>query len=491
MEISWNKKIYLVLLIVESVVLSCVFSFLFMKGHMKGKIISAIILIIGLMLFAKILDYIVKWNDRALLFFLIFFFVLVRVILLTVFENGLSQISDFYIVLYNAIHAHWNDYADMYRQFPRKAFYPIILNIFGFRSEKKIILFQIMLQATGALMNAYGLMRLYGKKYGVLAGILCVLIPSQIFYVFITNEEILGGFIVSFVFLMAVGLLHEMRQGNNLSPKCVIICLIMGGSSGMDLYVRGFSTVVILAFFVELIIENIRGKNIKWMSVIVVILMILSARFIVSNQARHLIENRIGEPVATNSTIETMYCADNPKYGGMWNPEAYEIYFYKLKENDFDYKKTGKWARNELITIMANNKEEMSELFLNKLEQSYGSNNAMLGWFYETLNTKKQREFDNKYIAISEIDETIYYALFLLVAVGSIINIKMKDGCISICNMIVIAAIAINVFVTESQARYKSSILAIWFIIAVWTIEKLCDYLYAKIGCIKNMDNRE
>ncbi|MBQ8482499.1 MAG: hypothetical protein IJ532_08210 [Alphaproteobacteria bacterium] len=476
---SLKKYIYLALLIVESIILSCIFSFLFIKGYMKGRMIQTVILIIGLMLFARILDYIVKWNDRVFLLLLMLMFVLVRMILLRVFENGLNQISDFYTVLYNAINAHWSDFADRYyRPFPRKALYPIILNFLGYRSETKIIILQIMIQATGALMNAYALMKLYEKKYGILVGLLCMLIPSQVFYVFITNEEILGGFVVSFVILMAVELLCEMDQGNIISAKCAIVCFVIGGLSGIDSYLRGFTIVVILAFIIEVTIENISRKNIKWLSVIVVILMILSVRFIVSNQVKHLIENRIGESVATNSTIEVMYCADNPKYGGMWNPEAYETYFNKLKENNFDFKKMGEWATNELITIMANNKDEMPALFLNKLEQSYGSNKAMIWWFYETLNKQKQREFNNKYIMVSEIDEIIYYALFLLIVIGSIINIKVQDRYISICNMIVIAAIVINVFITESQARYKSSILAIWFMIASWTIIKLSEYFF-------------
>ena len=179
---------------------------------------------------------------------------------------------------------------------------------------------------------------------------------------------------------------------------------------GLSIFFKNFAPVFMIAFVFYYILFFCKKNctRVLIFSKVISVILIFSGYLLSKSVGYAIVDNIIGVDVSRNVTP----CYLNVGLRGSGKndrPESYGVYFDKLRENNYDYKKTNDETINELIydLRLSENDTLTYNFFKNKAEVLFGNDSARMYWVKETLNSDRGKaiidavkNFNNYYFAI-------------------------------------------------------------------------------------------
>ncbi len=447
--------------------------------------ICFVVLVAILFYLLKKMDIKINLSSKYHLFIIVLFAILTRVGIVTLFNDKVTQVSDFGMAL-DAAKTGWFQ-TDYYQVFTHWIMYPKILSqifkLFG-TSQFVALLFNsgILILASILLYKVAGLI-LKNEKKAFYVSLIYIFWPSNILYTLITTPE----HICSFLLLLILYLFLKINQNRFYSKKPVILIIssiLVGILLSICSFFKNFSFVCIVAFIIYLIMDFLfqysKTKNIKINEVLskfnfknkalFVVFIIIS--FFVTNS---FIYNKIEKDFVRNPVVRNVapcYLNVGLRNNGIYdseNAQMYSMYFDTFKNHDYDYRSANKEIMSNLKHYLLYERSKADTVkMLDYDAEILNSNDASkINYVVESLQNSKDYyivDFIKDYVI--KVNNIFYLIIIFLSAIGLIKMYKEKNLKLFLSYLIVYGSLLL-ILIIETQNRYMYAIQSLMCINAV------------------------
>ncbi len=381
-------------------------------------------------------------------------------------ESDISQVSDFEGAITASRTLQFA--GDYYRVFTHWVLYPTLMNVvykvFGETQLVALLFNSVILTLCSVFVYNNASMLSKKKSCGLLAAILYIFWPANIFYTLIFTQEHICSLLLQIV--IYVFLKSEDSDGLKFNCNKIISFLIVGVLLGISTFFKNFAPVFLIAFAIYYVLKGIREKELKvYIRYKLLTLALICFSFsITKNVIFNFLDDIVGVEVARN--ITACYLNVGLRDDGTYNADNYNMYFDTLRQNNYDYEKTNSQILEKLFQ---EEKKNLSlDFFKNKAKIVFGRDSSRVGVVSLSFAAKdhiyKAKILDEQ---IVEINDNYFTVLVFLTAMGLIPMVRKKDLKVFLMYLFFFGCLLLLLLV-EAQNRYMYSIQTIMCILAAW-----------------------
>lgn len=409
----------------------------------------------------------------------------IRLIYCYLMERYITQVSDFEMVLSNAISGEFLDDLDelrYYRIWSHKFIYPWLLNTIGVNTQMDIFLFQGVIAAVVSLSLYYLGKEIGGEKYGIIASVIHIVWPSQIIYTIIVTEEHMAALITVLIVYLFIKLEKEISNNEwqvvdrKKIIKLFVMILAEGVMCGFCAFFKDWALIIMVAVVICSIYLFVRYDIYKRIILLGSIVVIMLCQVGIKNICTGFIDEKLGGMETNNNVIIwQMFESLDPNGTGLWNPVAYEEYIQLLIDSNYNYEIANKEAMEILLTRISQDVDKMPKLLLKKGISSYQNDSDIFRWVILSIgeNFEKCTLMKDATKLLFEFSNVFYMLIILCIIISAI---TVKDKRVWFILLIILGAILSGLLI-ECQGRYKYSIepiFSIMFANATYVLPHFC-----------------
>lgn len=448
-------------------------------------IISFVVICVIIKYVLKKFNIEIKIPEKNYVLIILILSVLTRVGIVLLFNNKITQISDFSLALESAKSGAFQDV--YYQVFSHWLLYPVILGkifkIFGASQMIALLFNSFILILTALVIYKLSMLIFSDKKSGFYASLLYIFWPSNILYNnIVTPEHICSLLLVVILYLFLLLIKNNFYKDKKY--KYLITSFFIGILLSISSFFKNFSYVFLIAFTIFFILNFIqnfkRNNNLKsfFLNNKLISMVIIVFIFFISNCfIFNIIEkNYVKAPVVRN--VAPCYLNVGWRDNGVYNKENYQMYFDLLEQNNYDYKKTNKEIladlKNYLITVKGIT--GVKELLDSKAKIIYGNDESKIDFTVYSLNNTEGGLSNFLNTSFKDINNKYFIILVFLGILGLIHLVKEKNLKLFLSYLIFYGSLLL-ILVVEGQNRYMYSVQTLMCINAVAGIKILQNFL--------------
>jgi 4-amino-4-deoxy-L-arabinose transferase-like glycosyltransferase len=313
----------------------------------------------------------------------------------------------------------------------------LIIRLFG-ENLFVLKLFNVLF-CTGAVILVYkAAAHMFNELCGRIAGVLYAIYPPTILMCSVLTNEYIS------IFLFYLGFYFLIRRGIFSRHTWLYTGILLALGDLM----RPLGSYVLLAVVLYLVVLFLRNeKKEKWeitvklagiLALFYIIHYVVSYSFIAGGVTQYPLSNR--DPLW--------------KFVLGFNYESKGQYSQKDAEyvSQFPIGEERTEAERALVRERLSDKGKVAELFIDKFETMWGSNDASIYWSLESIDRPNLKDI------IFKIERVLYSSILLFAAVGIMFLIRKSDNDNPILFALLILGYAAVHFLIEIQTRYRSFI---------------------------------
>lgn len=366
--------------------------------------------------------------------------------------------------------ANVGDYSSpIYLFFPHKLSYPLLLRAFGLLTQERAFFFQ-SLCAAGIAPLLYRMGRqIKNEKLGLLAAVLYLVWPGQLIYGAIVTDEHLVAFLLTAIVALLLDVYYFLQKDKGgVSPTVIAKSVIAGLFCGICAMFRDLAIIILIAATIcalGLLLCANRGQR---KGIALLLLLLLCGRVIGGVAIKTAASYATGLPMKDSTTVAHMFWALDPDGEGAWRQEKANEFFAIGEKHGYNIDETNREALQTLIEKIQAAPDKMPGLLLKKGIYSYADNSELFFWVTQSIRPEYQSELLGGFGILQSIEQ-IYYLIFVLCFLMSVISQKKEIRFIS---LITVGAIAAQLLI-ECQGRYKYPLEPLWTLVAAHTLANL------------------
>lgn len=407
------------------------------------------------------------WNSGILCPILLFSITFVsRMVYCWMMEPHLAQVSDFRILLNEAISGEFTDRLGYYRLYVHKLFYPYLLHALGLRTQWHILLFQcfcvswipVILYCTGEKIG--------DRRIGLLAGIIYVLYPTQLLYLAITTEEHMAALIISalvyWIICLAKRLQKTQRLTWSLFLRFLLEFFLFGILCGVCSCFKDWAIVMIVAILISIVYLLFKLNNQQRLVLLIGFLLIVMGRSAAREAAIEFAERLLGVK-ATNGVVSWQFFETMDPAGPItWNEEKTKEYAELLNKYDYDFELVNKEAMSIISKRIKEGIQLMPSFLLRKGRSAYADEGAIPWIISRSVKEEQQSEFSGWLSRMGDISSIYFIGIVLCVLLA---GATTKNKYLVFCLIVILGGVSAGLLI-EGQGRYKYSIEPLWCFVA-------------------------